>query len=603
MQNETLMDLDDRVIFNTELAAPAGYRLGCAVGTTYSLDFETALSVPVCLALSGAANRDEVAGSPLGMFAAMQKLTSKLFLFVETGNIVVPTGKTSRLITMLEPVIHEITPNRESSFHPKVWILRYEPENATDKAKFKLIVMSRNLTRDQSWDASLVLDGVEAEKSDDNTSLIALLELLLHRGNTKVNKALSDLRKSLPNVKWECPKGFRRVRFHLHDGRPGESWLPPRKSNRLAVVSPFIKAEALNRLAQTTSRFEALITRKDQLQSGNKDFPEICDVRVLRDDAVHQSDEVISQPSGLHAKIYVAEEDVGGKNPRTWLTIGSGNATNAGLTCERNVEFFASLWGLTKTVGGIENILGDTGLGQLSQSWEPNDETPEPAGPAETALRKAQQDIVRSNMTLNWETEGDAWRARLVFDEVMPKLPDLVCMHAGLVTFHRDQSARVLGAETLLQPDAVPLTDVTRFVRIVLSYSQEATRELVLKLPVKDLPVENRMDAIIAEILKDASSVLRFIRLMLGEKGALFDNGKNLARTATAQQTGRASAAGQPMFEVLLRAWLARDPAVERIGEVIGRLRKNGHENRVADDLVHLWETLREARVGTAGKL
>ncbi len=602
MPNDALMDLDDRVIFNAELTAPAGYRLGCAIGTTYSLDFETALSVPVSLALSGAANRDEVAASPLGMFAAMQKLTSKLFVFVETGNIIVPTAKTSRLITMLEPMIHEITPNRDSSFHPKVWIMRFEPENAPDKAKFKLIVMTRNLTRDQSWDASLVLDGVEAEKSDDNTALTGLVDFLIQSGNIIVNKALSDLRRSLPNVKWECPKGFRGVRFHLHDGQAGESWSPPRKSNRLAVVSPFIKAEALNRLAQTTSRFEALITREDQLQSGTEDLPKICDIRVLRADAVHQSDEAISQPSGLHAKIYVAEQDIGGNNSRTWLTIGSGNATNAGLSCERNIEFFATLWGLTETVGGIEHFLGDTGLGQLSQSWEPDNELPEPVDLAEAVLRDAQQDIVRSNMTLKWETEGGVWRARLVFDEGLPVLPDLVSMSAGLVTFQRDRTVRIMGAETILQPDAIPLEDVTRFVRIVLSYSQEDTKELVLKLPVKGLPEENRMDAIIAEILKDPASVLRFIRLMLGEKSALFESGKDFVRVKTVQHPGRASGDGEPMFEVLLRAWLAQDPAVEQIGEVISRLREIGHEDRVADDLGHLWETMRQAQAGKAGK-
>ena len=590
------MDLDDQVVFNAELATPAGYQLGCAVGTTFSLDFDTALTVPVSLALSGAANRDEMINSPLGMFSAMQKLVSKLFLFVEAGNISVPAQRTTKLVTMLEPVIHEIIPNRGSSFHPKVWMMRYEPVNPADKVRLKLIVMSRNLTRDRSWDASLVLDGYESEKPDDNQPLIGLLELLIQDGKVKKNRALSDLEHSLVKAKWDRPTGFDRLSFNLHSGQSGQSWSPPKSSDRLAVVSPFIKADALKRLATTTKSFETLISREDQLQANAGSLPEINMIQVLRTDAVQQSEDGNPpQQNGLHAKIYVSEKGTGGKR-RTWLTIGSGNATNAGLNSNRNIEFFATLSGLTERVGGIKQILGDSGLGQLTEQWTPSDEVHELESSVEQELHDAQQELVRSCMMLIWTKVEDGWQASLAFESRLPPLPEAIKLSAGLVTFDRGRATPIEEIITVLQPSVVPLVDVTCFVRILLLHSLGETKELVLKVPSQGLPTENRMDAIIADVLNDPALVLRFIRLMLGENSALFDSGSAQSQSLKSLNSSMAYSGHEPMFEVLLRAWLKHDPAVDQIGEVIKRLRDSDHDEKISNELGALWDTMLLAR-------
>lgn len=602
MQINSPMDLDDQVVFNAELATPAGYQLGCAVGTTFSLDFDTALSIPVSLALSGAVNRDELINSPLSMFSAMQKLVSKLFLFVEAGNISVPAQSTKILFTMLEPVIHEVIPNKGSSFHPKVWMMRYEPVNPADKVRLKLIVMSRNLTRDRSWDASLVLDGYESGKPDDNQPLIELLNLLIENGKVSKDKALSDLEQSLAKAKWDRPSGFDRLSFNLHNGRPGQSWSPPKSSDRLAVVSPFIKADALKRLATTTKSFEILISREDQLQANADSLPEIEKKKVLRTDAVQQSeDDNPPQQSGLHAKIYVAEKGTGGKW-RTWLTIGSGNATNAGLSSARNIEFFATLSGLKERVGGIEQILGPRGLGQLTEQWTPSDEVQEQESSVEQEMRAAQQELVRSSMMLNWAEVEDGWKASLAFASGLPPLPKTISLSAGLVTFKRSCATPIQGNKTVLQPSVILLVDVTSFVRILLRHSSGETKELVLKVLCQGLPTENRMDAIIADVFKGPALVLRFIRLMLGEKNALFDSENTQSRSRKSSSSSMAYSGHEPMFEVLLRAWLKHDPAVDQIGDVIKRLRASGHDENVPNELGALWDTMLRARPRKAKK-
>ncbi len=597
MQDNVPLGLGDQVVFNSEIATPRGYKLGCAVGTTYSLDFNTALSVPVSLALSGATNREEIERSPLGMFTAMQKLSERMFLFVERGNISAPAAKVPRLVAMLEPVMHEITPNPDCSFHPKVWILRYEPETGQGSARYRLIVMTRNLTRDQSWDASLVLDGVEAERPDDNGPLVALLDMLARDGEVAPNKAWEALREGLPNVRWDMPKGFEKVRFHLHDGQEGLSWLPV-KSNKLAVVSPFIKAKALGRLGATTDDFRVLVTREDQLAVEGDKLPNIGEKKVLRSDATHDGQGQVAQPSGLHAKIYVAEENVGGKKPRTWVTIGSGNATNAGLNCARNVEFFASLRGLTDRIGGIDQVLGDTGIGGLAQEWSEVGEIAEVEEVADKVLRAAQQLVVRSELTLKWREVEGSWRATLVFENGLLELPDEVSLAAGLVTFKQENVVAVVGCEVDLKPGKIRLGDTTQFVRMLLTGPEGAEKQLVLKARSDGLPLGNRMDDIIADVLKDPASVLRFITLMLGEKSALFDEGSTARARSERRGAVGAVSSDEPMFEVLLKAWIADDPAVEQIEEVVEKLRQSGHEDRLSEELSHLLETMQ-----TAGKV
>ena len=60
MLNRRSLDPEQRTLYGANLQPPAGYVFDAAVATTFSLDFETALAVPVSLALFAAENRDEL---------------------------------------------------------------------------------------------------------------------------------------------------------------------------------------------------------------------------------------------------------------------------------------------------------------------------------------------------------------------------------------------------------------------------------------------------------------------------------------------------------------------------------------------------------------
>ena len=59
------LDPETRLLYGDSLQAPPGYRFDAGVATTFSLDFETALAVPVSLALFAADNREEILQHPI----------------------------------------------------------------------------------------------------------------------------------------------------------------------------------------------------------------------------------------------------------------------------------------------------------------------------------------------------------------------------------------------------------------------------------------------------------------------------------------------------------------------------------------------------------
>lgn len=80
----------DRTDYSGILMPPDGYRLDRAVGTTYSLDLEALTAVAICLGLSEETD-SKLMQNPIGMLNALQKVSDKIVLFCEAGQIKVPT--------------------------------------------------------------------------------------------------------------------------------------------------------------------------------------------------------------------------------------------------------------------------------------------------------------------------------------------------------------------------------------------------------------------------------------------------------------------------------------------------------------------------------
>ena len=96
-------DTRSRVNYGNILLPPEGYTLNFAVGTTYSLDLEALTAV--CLSLGLAEDTDSaLLQNPVSMLNALQKVSEKVLIFCEAGQIKMP-GAPSALSLMLEKMI------------------------------------------------------------------------------------------------------------------------------------------------------------------------------------------------------------------------------------------------------------------------------------------------------------------------------------------------------------------------------------------------------------------------------------------------------------------------------------------------------------------
>ncbi len=164
----------DRTDYSGILMPPDGYRLDRAVGTTYSLDLEALTAVAICLGLSEETD-SKLMQNPIGMLNALQKVSDKIVLFCEAGQIKVPTKPTALSILLEKMVVEVALPKdrqlgRYPSFHPKTWVLAYV--NADGDKKYRFVVMSRNLTFDRSWDISFAMDSSKNVRQKKKTQPI-----------------------------------------------------------------------------------------------------------------------------------------------------------------------------------------------------------------------------------------------------------------------------------------------------------------------------------------------------------------------------------------------------------------------------------------------
>lgn len=366
-----MLEMDEgRISIADALRPPAGYSLSFAVGTTYSLDLRALLGLCIPLGLGFEAEAIESV-NPVSLFAALNRLQGKLAVYCDKGSMradVSSNPRTSGLLMLLEGIVHQVHVNWRrmdalSSFHPKVWIVEYKADGRGEPL-YRLLVMSRNLTFDTSWDAAVSLDGHPGDGDSCSEHVAEFLEFLANgdalcsteRDDTRRRGShttrLRRLARAIRDVRFEVASPFDSVDFlpfapqsggdgQLMDARTCE--LTTWRWRSMLVMSPFLsdgEGSPLLEFARHRSGLSGkyvLLSREDSLCSlsaGVRDayecfcpVPSLSDVELDGEGGVDASDY-----SNLHAKVYFTQ-DTGG---RRRLYIGSLNASRNGTV--NNVE-------------------------------------------------------------------------------------------------------------------------------------------------------------------------------------------------------------------------------------------------------------------------
>ena len=355
---------EDRLDYGNILIPPDSYILDFAVGTTYSLDLDALVGVCIALGLSVESDSN-IMKDPVCLLEALRRTGDKLALFCEAGQIYLPR-KLSVVYTLLEKMVFQVVTKamkgiKYPSFHPKFWLLRYTNK---EEVLYRIVVLSRNLTFDRSWDICFYMDGKLGEETDKNIPVADFLKYLLKQiPKSEIAKAkqIRQLIKELDYVNFETGmKEFYDFEF-IPSGVPcseggiysmldtslikGENDRFEKSFHELLVISPFLSKDIIRQFNERSRWIEnteyMLITREMSLE---KLRPEDCDnfrIYVLKDEIVDGEAAISDGESyyykqDIHAKVYMLR-----KNSNTELYLGSLNASHNAVY--GNIEFMLLL--------------------------------------------------------------------------------------------------------------------------------------------------------------------------------------------------------------------------------------------------------------------
>jgi hypothetical protein len=587
-----------RELYLSALRPPAGFQLDRAIGTTYSLDLMTTLSLPLSFALLDVTDRDgSPRRDPVALLHALRSYASRLTIFCQADGISVPTQR-HPLYAHLEEAIVPVR-KEGGAFHPKIWALRFISPG--EPVRYRFLCLSRNITADPSWDTLLALDGelVERQRAFAKNRplanfLLALPKLATDRPHVRHQQAVSLIADELHRVRFECPEPFDDFEFYPM-GLPG-SRAPqlPEGTRRLLVVSPFVTAPFLKELAEeapailisredsldtldagTLKRFEQVFAIKDSA-SGNDETPEAATPAP----SVNPSDEVSAEAAaqGLHAKLYIAD---GGWNSDLWT--GSANATSAGF--HHNIEFLTRLTGKKSKVGIDAFLNGVSGSKGFSQFLLPY-QLPKSAPPV--------NEVVEKNAKLAEELRTLITTLPLRFEISHAEKLYRLTLRTPASVVAKIGATAIAWPVTLPQSAAQPMAPVfsgsdlvfdrlssqalTAFLAVIVTAGrgEDAVEvRFALKLPLTGVP-QDRFENLLHHILSDPANVLRYLLILINRDG--WQSGL-LADPVTpavdgAKRRGANGAALVPLFEELSRALATQPELLDAVQSLVADLRK-----------------------------
>ena len=596
-----MLSPESRTVAFDLLRPPAGYDLDFALLTTYTLNLETMLALPLSLVARADNGLEELLADPLLLLEALRRAGERIHVFVDRGGIAVPRQR-RELHAMLEPSIHPVRAPEGGAFHPKVWVLRFKSEDGTPL--IRVAILSRNLTFDRSWDIALASEAAPRRRQRTaGSSQLAefvrrLPELCAEGPAPSLADRIETLADEVSRTRFPAPDGFSDdpVKFHVLGmggrGAGDRLWQPTSGGHDVLAVAPFVGSTALNEVARMGTGERTLVSSRDQLDELSDDalarWTRVC---VLSDAALDEpEDEHAGTLSGLHAKFVAVEHgwDV------SWF-VGSANLTYSAFT-GRNVEVMAAL----RARKGRRNGNSGYGIGRFLESGFEKLCEPYCRGETETGSPEKEEALERleairdalldADLSVVCSPSGENWTWSLEGDTSLPQTD--VEVGAWPISIAQDQ-ARPL---ELPLTWTLPVQRLTTLVAFRLHVPVEGVDDIAftLSLPAQGMP-EDRMHHVLRSLIGDSQRFMAFLRALLAGLDGMVDG------------TGRGDANGDTgpwgdgpdddaLLEGLVRA-ASRDPdRLEPVRRLIEDFRKT-EEGRsiVPDDFLDVWNAVDEA--------
>ena len=601
---------NDRLDYGQILAPPAGYDLDFAVGTTYSLDLDALVGASLALGLSEETD-SELMNNPVCLLEALRSTGDKVALFCEGGQIHMPNRVTA-LYVLLEKMVFSVrTAKRRGSsrfptFHPKFWLIRYKNNNR--ELVYRIIVLSRNLTFDRSWDVTYYMDGhVTDDTTDKNEPICDFLRYLISQlpadenGKEKA-RGIRALIRELPKVVFETgektfydyefiPNGVKNSTqggFYSFD----KTDLFQDTFHEILIISPFLTGDIIknfNERNKGSMRRDArymLITREMSLGRLKPGDVSNFVIYTMRDQVI-DGETAISEGSqeihkqDIHAKMYMVR-----KYSNTDLYLGSLNATHSGV--HTSIEFMVRLRSknrylnmdkMTADLFGSEKDGSDNPFQEVTLQNAIIDEEDEKDRALDTVIKS----INRSNPYAVVKAEDEEhYSVSVSFDSCDTK--DFRVLVRPLLSKKTEEFSEAIIFAGLT------VTQLSEFYVVSVS-DGERVLERVLIIPTEGLP-EDREKQVISSVVSNRDCFYRYIAFLLGDDAILSVLETNAAEGDLGSSKSRQAYHIPALYEKMLQT-AAVNP--EKFKGIEYLMRTISDDGIIPEDFKKLYETFKKA--------
>lgn len=564
------------LVYN-EIVATPGYELEFAVGTTYSLDAEAYLAIALSFARLGDAT-DADFQSPLRLLEGLRQANKRVAIFCNRGGLQPPV-RTNPLYSMLDKSVFEVADESKgkelANFHPKIWVIKEHSLDDRSKRQIKLIVMSRNLTKDSSLDIAVTMTAplgirTNAELRRKHQPLKDLLFILADKANAYKRKKIKQLANELDtmgSLKLAHPyEDYEFLPIHFGENlNPAINLRQDLPGERMAVVSPFIDAETLvwlNDYRRTQEKL--LITRLDSLTPEIMELYSGGNMEVWVMSQIAEQNDI--QPMNLHAKMYFSWGIKGG-GINLWL--GSANATHSGFY--RNSEFMVKLK-LKRGRNQFEDFKAEF-CDEKKQMCEritslPDIETVKEDNSLAISVRKNL--ISRNNLTAQVVSTGDDY----IITVNAKRIKDI---HGKITLAPIQEPWNEVELTPELQQCRVKVTTRSHlsefYILKVVPFDEDITPvKIVIKINTTGIP-EDRDDHIFRSLIDTRDKFLNYVEMMITDRpqelaSLMLQTDDTISMGSNAMVTHR----GNTLYESLLRIAATNPDRLEDIEDLVNRL-------------------------------
>jgi len=587
----------NRLDYGELLMPPEGFELRQAVAATYSADLDTLLSIPVALFYSQTLEGD-LRNKDVQLIRAIQNTARMITVYHQEGQLKVPRAE-REIHAYFENSLAPVLPGDAfTSFHPKMWVICYQNTESPAESLYRLIVLSRNLTFDRSWDVAVCLEGTPGDQTWEwNKPLIDFYQWL----NTQ--KPFADAGAflgELARVNFTQPERFSDYAFHPV-GIPGYEKNPvaEKRASELLCLSPFLHEVALHQVAKNVDHMPVLLSRFDELSrlppATLEKFDNYCLSETIVDgELMEAAEDGEGEPmqQDLHAKLFLFDDG----EMTTWY-LGSANATRAAF--ERNVEFMIELQSghrSTRLRTVEKQLLGEDNAGGIFEAFKPE------SGGVDDLVQRKQRQTLRlveyaiMKASISGEVvaaeSGGNYDLHLTCDLQAVAIPEPFRVSIRPFVRHTQPQQLTAGAINRFTFPNISETRISQFVHVGVTDEMEISHEFLIRIEIEGIP-GSRLDNIFKSIINSREKFFAYLRFLLTDE-------VNKEDFEQATQTGSSSSNGSwdldiPIFEQLLVVASRNPKRLSEIDRAIASLRDEHDEEIIPASFLSLWEVFRSA--------